>query len=111
MPSLTPKSFYHGNAATANVYSVANTAGNYSIIKVINICNASSAANATASIHILEDGASPAANNKIISNANVIKDDVLYYNTSIVVPANSNIYIAASSNTDLIFNISGVEYA
>lgn len=111
MPSLTPKKFYHGNAATANAYSVANTAGNYSIIKVINICNTSNTANGTASVHILYDGEAPAADNKIISNANVIKDDVLYYNTSIVIPANANVYIAASSNTDLVFNISGVEYA
>jgi hypothetical protein len=110
MPSLTPKNFCHANAATANVYTVANTAGNYSIIKVINVCNTSNA-NATANVHILVDGASAAANNKIISNANVIGDDVLFYNTSIVMPANSKIHVSASSNTALVFNISGVEYA
>jgi hypothetical protein len=110
MANLTPKSFYLGNSTASNVYTVANTVGNYSIIKSINICNTSDAANATVSIHILTAGASPANNNKIISNANVIKNDVLYYNTSIVVPANSNVYVG-SSNSSITFNISGVEYA
>lgn len=110
MANLKPKLMYKGNDVAANVYSVANVANNYSIIKSINICNTSNTANATASVHILTDGESPAANNKIISNANVIKNDVLYYNTSIVIPANSNVYISSSSNT-ITFAISGVEYA
>lgn len=110
MANLVPKSFYLGNSTASNVYSVANTVGNYSIIKSINICNTSDSANATASVHILVAGASVAASNKIVSNAVVIKNDVLYYNTAIVVPANSNIYIASSSNT-ITFSINGVEYA
>jgi hypothetical protein len=109
MPALTPKLMYIGNDSTANAYSVANVANNYSIIKSINICNAT-ANSASASIHILVAGASPAANNKIISNAEVLGNNVLYYNTSIVIPSNSNVYIAQSS-TDLTFTISGVEYA
>jgi hypothetical protein len=110
MANLVPKSFYLGNTTGSNVYTVANTAGNYSIIKSINICNTSNTDNATADVHILIAGATAAANNKIISNAVVIKNDVLYYNTSIVIPANSNVYVA-SSNSALTFNISGVEYA
>jgi len=110
MANLVPKSLYLGNSTGSNVYTVANTVGNYSIIKSINICNTSDTANATADIHILIAGAAPGNNNKIISNANIIKSDVLYYNTSIVVPANSNVYVA-SSNSTITFNISGVEYA
>lgn len=110
MANLVPKSLYLGNSTGSNVYTVANTAGNYTIIKSINICNTSNTANATADIHILVAGAAPANNNKIISNANVIKSDVLFYNTSIVIPTNSNVYVA-SSNSSLTFNISGVEYA
>jgi hypothetical protein len=110
MANLAPKLLYIGNDTAANVYSVANTSGNYTIIKSINICNTSNVANATASVHILSNGDAPSSNNKIISNANVIKDDVLYYNTSIVVPENSNVYVASSANT-LTFTISGVEYA
>jgi len=113
MPNLVPKNFFHGLASTNSgyVYSTANTVGNYSIIKTINICNTSNAANATADIHILVANTAPAASNKIISNALVIKNDVLYYNTSIVIPANSNVYIATNSNSTLSFSISGVEYA
>ena len=37
MANLTPKSFYLGNSTASNVYTVANTVGNYSIIKSINI--------------------------------------------------------------------------
>jgi len=110
MANLAPKSFYLGNSTAANVYAVANTVGNYSIIKSINICNTSDSANATADVHILVAGALVTASNKIISNAVVIKNDVLYYNTAIVVPANSNIYVASSSNT-ITFSINGVEYA
>jgi len=110
LANLVPKSFYLGNSTSANVYAVANTVGNYSIIKSINICNTSDVASATADIHILVAGAAAAAGNKIISNAVIIKNDVIYYNTAIVVPANSNIYIASSSNT-ITFSINGVEYA
>jgi len=110
MAQLLPKNFYTGNATAANVYTVANTANYYSIIKSVNICNTSNAANATASIHLLTDGAAPSNDNKIISNALVILADVLYYNTSIVVPANTKIYVSSSSSS-LTFSISGVEYA
>lgn len=113
MPNLVPKNFFTGLASTSSgyVYSTANTAGNYSIIKTINICNTSNVANASADVHILVANAAPSANNKIISNALVIKNDVLYYNTSIVIPANSNVYIASNANTILTFSINGVEYA
>lgn len=110
MASLKPLLFYIGNDTAANVYSVSNTVGNYSIIKSINVCNTSDTSNATVSIHILTDGATPVSNNKILSNANVIRKDVLYYNTSIVVPKNSNVYVTSSSS-DVTFAISGVEYA
>lgn len=110
MPSLTPRNFYTGNATAANVYTVAATANFYSIIKNINICNTSNSANATVSVHLLTSGATPSNDNKIISNALVILSDVLYYNTSIVVPSNTKIYVSSSSNS-VTFSINGVEYA
>ncbi len=68
MANLTPKSFYIGTSSTGtNAYTTANTVGNYSIIKNINLCNTTSS-NAVCSIHILVGAATPAANNKIISN-------------------------------------------
>ncbi len=110
MANLTPKSFYIGNQSASNAYTTANTVGNYSIIKNINLCNATSS-NAVCSVHILVGGASPAANNKIVSNVNVLANNVVYYNTSVVVPANSKIYIDQVTANAITFTISGVEYA
>ena len=110
MANLTPKSFYIGNESASNAYTTANTVGNYSIIKNINLCNATSS-NAVCSVHILVGGASPAANNKIVSNVNVLANNVVYYNTSVVVPANSKIYVDQVTANAVTFTISGVEYA
>ena len=77
MANLTPKSFYIGTSSTgSNVYTTANTVGNYSIIKNINLCNTTSS-NAVCSIHILVGAASPAANNKILSTVNVLSNNKL----------------------------------
>jgi hypothetical protein len=112
MANLIPKSFYVGSdvGAGANVYTVANTAGNYSIIKNINLCNTTSS-NAVCSIHLLVNGAAVSASNKIISNVNVLANNVVYYNTSIVVPANSSIHATQVTANAVTFTISGVEYA
>ena len=110
MPNLTPKNFYIGSGSATNAYTTANVSGNYSIIKNINLCNAT-ATNAVCSIHILVGAATAAANNKIISNVNVLANNVVYYNTSIVVPANSKIYVDQVTANAVTFTISGVEYA
>jgi hypothetical protein len=110
MPSLTPKSFYIGNGQASNAYTTANVVGNYSIIKNINLCNATTS-NAVCSIHILVGAATAAANNKVISNVSVLANNVVYYNTSIVVPANSKIYVDQVTASAITFTISGVEYA
>lgn len=110
MANLTPKSFYTGNSSGANAYTTANTVGNYSIIKNINLCNTTSS-NAACSVHILIDGAAASDANKIVSNVNVLANNVVYYNTSIVVPANSSIYVSQITSSAITFTISGVEYA
>lgn len=112
MASLTPKSFYIGSnvGAGSNVYTVANTAGNYSIIKNINLCN-TTASNAVCSIHLLVNGASVSSENRIVSNVNVLANNVVFYNTSIVVPANSSIHVTQVTANAITFTISGVEYA
>jgi hypothetical protein len=110
MANLVPKNLYIGNQSASNVYTVANTVGNYTIIKNINLCN-TTGSNAVCSIHILVAGASPAANNKVVSNVNVLANNVVYYNTSIVVPANSSIHVDQVTANAITFTISGVEYA
>ena len=110
MANLTPKSFYIGNEQATNAYTTANVVGNYSIIKNINLCNAT-ASNAVCIIHVLVGAATAAANNKVISNVSVLANNVVYYNTSIVVPANSKIYVDQVTANAITFTISGVEYA
>lgn len=108
MASLTPKLLYIGNANTSNVYTANALANSYTIIKNINICN-TSAANKSVSIHLVPSGQSPANNNKIISNVNIESNNVTFYNTSIVMPSNSQIYISQTDGNTTIA-ISGVEY-
>lgn len=108
MASLTPKLLYIGNATGANVYTSNATANSYTIIKNINICNTTSA-NKTVSIHLVQSGSSVFNNNKIISNVNVEANNVTFYNTSIVMPSNSQIYISQTDGNTTIA-ISGVEY-
>lgn len=112
MPSLTPKSFFVGSnvGAGANVYTVANTVGNYSIIKNINLCN-TTASNAVCNIHLLVNGAAVANSNKIVSNVSVTSNNVVFYNTSIVIPANSSIHVVQTTANAVTFTISGIEYA
>ncbi len=109
MANLTPKLLHIGNAASSNVYSTANVVGNYTIIKSINICNTGNIPE-RCTIHILVNGAAATTGNRVISNAEVLANNVLYYNTAIVVPANSNVFIS-QANTNLTFTLSGVEYA
>jgi len=110
MANLVPDSFYIGNGSGSNVYTVANTVGNYSIIKNINLCNTTSS-NAVCSIHILVEGAAVAISNKILSNVNVLANNVVYYNTSIVMPKNSVIHVTQVTANAITFAISGVKYA
>ena len=108
MASLTPKLLYLGAPGTgSNVYTSNATANSYTIIKNINICN-TTAANKSCSIHILRPTDSIATDsNKIISNMTVLANNTTFYNTAIVIPANTVLW-ANSANTTIA--ISGVEY-
>lgn len=108
MATLTPKLLYIGNSQSGNIYTASTTTGSYTIIKSINVCNTSSAPQEF-SINLITPGAS-------VNNASVIVGDiamaanvVFVYETSIVMPAGSSIYVSQGS-TDLTFTISGVEY-
>lgn len=105
---LTPKLLYIGNGNNSNVYTAVATANSYTIVKNINICN-TTASNVVASVHIVPTGQSAANNNKIISNTTIVGNDVTYYNTSIIMPANSSIYVN-QGGTSLTVAISGVEF-
>lgn len=105
---LTPKLLYIGNGNNSNVYTASATSNSYSIVKNINICN-TTASNVTASVHLVTSGGAVGNNNKIISNMTIVGNDVTFYNTSIIMPANSSIYVN-QGGTSLTVAISGVEY-
>ena len=107
MASLTPKLLYIGNANGANVYTSNTNVNSYTIIKNINAC-ATTGGNTTITLHILQTGQTAAANNKIISDVTVAGNNVTFYNTSIVLPSNTSLYLSHGSNVTVA--ISGVEY-
>ena len=110
MANLTPKLLYLGADTAANVYTVSNNAGSYSIIKNINICNITSSS-ATCNVHILVSGVSAAANNNaILKSFTVAPNETVAYNGIVVLPANSNLYVS-QANASITLSISGVEYA
>jgi len=108
MAGLTPKLLYIGSGSASNVYTASTTANAYTIIKNINICNTDTA-NTVCSIHLLTIGQTAGANNKILSNIAVLGNNVTYYNTAIVMPANSALYLTQSGSNATVA-ISGVEY-
>ena len=108
MANLTPKLLYLGNGDNSNVYSSNSNANSYTIIKNINICN-TTAVNTVVSIHLLVNGAINDSNNKIISNVNITANNVTFYNTSIVMPSNSSIFLDQAGSSATVA-ISGVEY-
>lgn len=108
MASLIPALLYIGNTTIGTLYDSPETAGSYAIIKSINATNTSTASTSF-SLHILIDGAVPDVSNKILHEAELTVGNTLAYDTSIVVPAESSIYISQPGSAVTIA-ISGVEY-
>ena len=110
MANLTPKLLYIGAATAANVITVSNNVGSYSIVKNINLCNITGTA-ATCNVHLLVSGVSAAANNNaILKSFTVAPNETVAYNGIVVLPANSNLYVS-QANASITLSISGVEYA
>jgi hypothetical protein len=109
MANLLPKSFYIGNDSASNVYTVSNTAGSYSIVRNINICNRSGSV-ATCNLHILGPSGTPGNNNAVLSSFAVNSNETVSYDASIVLDAGQKIYILNTGNI-CTFTISGVEYS
>ena len=74
-----------------------------------NICNTSNT-NTYITMHLVTSGNFNSANNAIISNINVVGNNVTFYNTSIIMPSNSSIYITQAGSNTATVAISGVEY-
>lgn len=107
MAALTPTLLYIGNGS-GNVYTVANTAGTYSIIKSINVCNTANVGKSF-SLNLVSAGESIGNQNLIVSNVALSAGNVFSYDTSIVMPAGSFLQVT-QADTSLTLTISGVEY-
>jgi hypothetical protein len=108
MAALVPSLLYIGNDTIGSIYDSPEAAGSYAIIKSINGTNTSNATT-TFSLHILVGGAEAANSNKILNEAELTVGNTLAYDTSIVVPAASSLYITQPGNAVTV-TISGVEY-
>jgi hypothetical protein len=105
MANLEPALLYIGNASDTVVYTCQNK---YSLIKSVNICN-NSTGDRKFSLYLLADGNQPGATNTLINDVTITGNNVLDWDTSIVIPQNGEIYISQETGNDLTFVISGVE--
>jgi hypothetical protein len=109
MANLLPKSLYIGNDTASNVYTVSNTAGSYSIVRNINICNVTGTA-ATCDVHLLGAAGTPGNNNAILKTFTVNANETVSYDAGIVLDAGQKIHVV-NANSKCTFTISGVEYS
>ena len=106
---LEPKLLYIGNAGNAPVYTAPTSTGSYTIIKHINAANTSNDSS-TFSLFLVTPGSFPIPANAMLFDAEVSSKNVLAYDTSIVIPENTSIFLSQPSATITLI-ISGVEYA
>lgn len=109
MANLTPKNLYIGNDSGMNVYYVSSMSNSYSIIRNINICNTGNSV-AYCNIHIVPLSGTSLSNNKALSNFPIQIGETVSYDSAIVMPAGSSIFVSSSPNT-ITYIISGVEYS
>lgn len=111
MASLTPKTLYVGNGtgAGANIYTVSNTSGNYTIVKSINICNANTSSTRTVILNIIAPSGTAGSDNLYLSNMALVSNESLQIDTTLILSNGYSIYANVAS--DVIITISGVEYA
>jgi hypothetical protein len=105
MANLEPALLYIGNASDQVVYTCQKK---YSLIKSVNVCN-NSAGERKFSIHLLADGFNPGPTNALINDVTITGNNVLDWDTSIVIPETGEIFILQETGNDLTFTISGVE--
>jgi|SRR6056300_154499 hypothetical protein len=108
MAEIVPKLLYIGNLQMGNAYTAPSASGSYAIVKSINVCNTGTA-NETFTANLVLPGNTNGVQNKILADVVLSGSNTFSYETSIVVPAGSSIYLSQPTN-NLTFTISGVEY-
>lgn len=109
MATLKPKHLYIGNATGSNIYTAGSNVGDYTIIKLINVCNYDAANVKTFSINLLTPSNNTAqSNNLIISNIAVPPNNVVQIDTALIIETSCSLYISHSGN--ITTTLSGVEF-
>jgi hypothetical protein len=109
MANLIPKRLYIGAATGgANVYTLTSNVGSYAIIRSINACNVTGAAQ-TVDVHIIPSGDAAADANKVLSSITIPADDVVTSDAVLVLEPGDSIYLN-QANANVTLTISGVEY-
>lgn len=109
MATLTPKLLYVGNDTVANVYTVSNSSGSYTILRNINICNTTSSA-VVCSVYLLSSSGTPGSNNAVLHNFALSASETVSYDAGIVMDAGYKIHVI-NANSACSFTVSGVEYS
>lgn len=109
MASLTPKNLYIGADTASNIYTAGSNVGDYSIVKLINVCNSNTTTAKSFSIHILTPTDNSAtSNNMVASNVSVSANSVVQIDTAIVLNQDYSLYFVHNGNISAV--VSGVEY-
>lgn len=106
---LEPRLLYIGNASNNTVYTSPTSTGSYTIIKHINAANTSNE-DSSFSLFLVTPGSFAVPANAMLFDAEVSSKNVLAYDTSIVIPSNTSIFLSQPLGTITLI-ISGVEYA
>lgn len=109
MASLTPKLLYVGNGNNSNVYSVSNTAGSYTILRNINICNTTTNA-VVCSLYLISEAGTPSNNNAVLKDFALTSSETISYDAGVVMDSGYKLHVV-NANSACTFTISGVEYS
>lgn len=107
--ALSPTVMYRGqpNTSSTTLYSVANTAGKYAIVKQVVVCNVTGNA-ATISMATVPSGGSELDNNRFLKDAVVLPNTTVVFDFSLVLGRNESVRASASAANTLTVTISGV---
>jgi hypothetical protein len=107
--ALSPIVLYRGQpaATTTTLYTVANTAGKFALIKNITICNVTTT---DATIHLanVPSGGSEADNNRFMKSASIPALSTVFLDLSMILGQNESLRATASAASTLTVVVSGV---
>lgn len=112
MAVLTPTNLYRGSlaATVATLHTAVNTAGSYTIVKEILLCNTSSSVR-DVTFYTVENAGTVADNRKILSTVSLDPYSTLVFEMSTVLGQNETLRGFASVASVVTATVSGVVYS